>query len=84
MQTPPAASTPGSTATAPAIAAPCCRHLRNKGMYVPAQAADALDPASETVVHCWCNRTMTEVGDDDDLVSVPGCSVPARTCYKAP
>jgi len=54
-------------------------------MYVPVQAANALsekfDPNSSP--HCWCNRTMTEVGEDDELVGVRACSDPARRCYKS-
>jgi len=61
-----------------------CRHLRTKKMYVPAQEdaafSEKFDPNSFS--HCWCNRTMTETGDDDRLVSFRTCSDPQRRCYK--
>ena len=54
-------------------------------MYVSVQEGAALsdkfDPNSFS--HCWCNRTMTEVGEDDQLVSFRGCSSQLRPCYKA-
>ena len=53
-------------------------------MYVSVQEDAALsekfDPNSFS--HCWCNRTMTEVGGDDNLVSFRGCSSAMRPCYQ--
>jgi hypothetical protein len=53
-------------------------------MYVPAQEATAFsekfDPNSFS--HCWCNKTLTEIGMDDDLVTFTKCSTPERRCYK--
>ncbi|HEV3410086.1 MAG TPA: hypothetical protein VG095_07320, partial [Chthoniobacterales bacterium] len=61
-----------------------CRHLRTKKMYVPAQEeaafSDKFDPNSFN--HCWCNRTMTEIGEDDRLVSFRGCTNPQRRCFR--
>ena len=61
-----------------------CRFLRTKKMYVSAQEdaafSDKFDPNSFS--HCWCNRTMTEVGEDDNLVSFRGCSAEVRRCYQ--
>lgn len=31
--------------------------------------------------HCWCNLTMTEVGEDDRIVNRQKC-VPGRACYR--
>jgi hypothetical protein len=63
-----------------------CRYLRTKKMYVPAQEGAAFsnkfDPNSFS--HCWCNRTMTEIGEDDKLVSYRACLSPERRCYAAP
>jgi hypothetical protein len=63
-----------------------CRYLRTKKMYVSAQEGAAFsnkfDPNSFS--HCWCNRTMTEIGEDDRLVSFRACLSPERRCYTAP
>lgn len=32
--------------------------------------------------YCWCNHTMTEIGEDDRLVNAAACSDPARACYR--
>jgi len=63
-----------------------CRYFRNKKMYIPAQEENAFsekfDPNAFS--HCWCNKTMTEVGADDNLVTFRTCSSRERRCYKAP
>jgi hypothetical protein len=63
-----------------------CRYFRNKEMYVPDQEeaafSDKFDPGAFS--HCWCNKTMTEIGADDNLVSFSRCSSAERTCYQAP
>jgi hypothetical protein len=55
-------------------------------MYVPDQEeaafSDKFDPGAFS--HCWCNKTMTEIGVDDNLVSFSRCSSAERTCYQAP
>jgi hypothetical protein len=62
-----------------------CRYLRTKKMYVSVQEeaafSEKFDPNSFS--HCWCNRTMTEIGEDDKLVSYRGCLSPERSCYRA-
>jgi hypothetical protein len=61
-----------------------CKHLRTKKMYIPAQEHEAF-PASaggaEPGGHCWCNRTMSEVGPDDRQVGAQLCSSP-RSCFE--
>jgi hypothetical protein len=62
-----------------------CKHLRTKKMYIPAEA-DEVFPAAGTepehaAGHCWCNRTLSEVGLDDRQVSIPICN-PSRTCFE--
>ena len=54
-------------------------------MYVPGQErlAFSAEPDAGCFNHCWCNRTMTEVGLDDDLVTPGGCSSATRSCYEA-
>jgi hypothetical protein len=62
-----------------------CRHLRTKKMYVPAQADEVFSKeAGETGYcgHCWCNRTLSEVGFDDRPVNISACN-PSRSCFEA-
>ena len=60
-----------------------CRHLRTKKMYIPAQADEvfAARDDSESSCHCWCNRTLTEVGLDDKLAGLHDCN-PSRSCFQ--
>jgi len=61
-----------------------CRHVRTKAMYVPEQKDQELPDtgkAAEYSGHCWCNRTLTEVGPDDKRVGIPMCG-PARSCFE--
>ena len=61
-----------------------CRHLRTKKMYIPAQADEVFAKgadAAESSGHCWCNRTLTEVGLDDKLAGLKDCS-PSRSCFQ--
>jgi hypothetical protein len=60
-----------------------CKHLRTKKMFIPAQAAEAFSQASEiegSSCHCWCNRTLTEVGADDQPVNPEICRI-GRSCF---
>lgn len=61
-----------------------CRHLRTKKMYIPAEAHDVFtSPGQECEFcgHCWCNRTLTEVGLDDRQVAIQLCG-PSRSCFE--
>ena len=61
-----------------------CRSLRTKKMYVPEQAPEVLEQAAGELTgepHCWCNRTMNEVGVDDRPVTLSRC-VAGRSCYE--
>jgi hypothetical protein len=61
-----------------------CRHLRTKKMYIPAQADEVFSATGEAVDcagHCWCNRTLTEVGLDDKLAGLQDCN-PSRSCFQ--
>lgn len=63
----------------------CCRHLRSKKLYIPEQEDQVYAMAGQEFVHrghCWCNRTLTEVGFDDGQVSVSLCN-PTRPCFEA-
>ena len=61
-----------------------CKNLRSKKMYVPGEAEElqklTVDQA-ERFGHCWCNRTMAEVGPDDRQVGTESCS-PSRPCFE--
>jgi hypothetical protein len=62
-----------------------CKHLRTKKMYIPAQADEVFASGggtqSEHVGHCWCNRTLNEVGVDDQQANVQTCN-PSRMCFE--
>lgn len=61
-----------------------CKHLRTKKMYVPALAEEPLAPPFEEAGqtgHCWCNRTLTEVGPDDQAVGTRVCTG-GRSCFE--
>ena len=63
---------------------PVCQHLRTKKMFIPALADDAFvekQDESASPCHYWCNRTMTEVGVDDQAVHPQGCN-PQRSCFE--
>jgi hypothetical protein len=66
------------------LAATACRHLRNKKMYVPALAAEAIpaDPHENDESFYWCNKTLGALGCDDDRVHPCRCQ-PGRSCHEA-
>ncbi len=51
-------------------------------MYIPglSDAAGAEPDAPGASGHCWCNRTLTETGPDDQPVS-PGLCHTGRSCF---
>jgi hypothetical protein len=62
-------------------AAPPCRHLRSKGMYVYTDMADDPHEESDTTAY-WCLRSMTSFGPDDEAVRRLDCRNPERSCYE--
>ena len=61
-----------------------CKNLRTKKMYIPAQADEVYSASGEQlgqIGHCWCNRTMAEVGPDDRQVGAQHCSK-NRSCFE--
>lgn len=61
-----------------------CKNLRTKKMYIPAQADEVLSASGEQLAqigHCWCNRTMSEVGPDDRHVGAQNCGKD-RSCFE--
>ena len=66
---------------------PACQHLRTKNMFIPALAAAEFTPQSEEPSTCspcyyWCNRTLTEIGPDDQGVDPQLCQA-QRGCFEA-
>ena len=53
-----------------------CRHLRTKKMYIPAQADEVFADHEEMghCGHCWCNKTLTEMGLDDRAAGIQACN----------
>ena len=61
-----------------------CRHLRTKKMYIPAQADEVFAESGEDAGHCghcWCNKTLAEVGLDDRVAGIKACN-PSRSCFE--
>jgi hypothetical protein len=61
-----------------------CKHLRTKKMYIPAQQDEVFSASGEelgNIGHCWCNRTMSEVGPDDRQVAAYNCGR-GRSCFE--
>jgi hypothetical protein len=61
-----------------------CKHFRTKKLYVPALAHEvfeAKDDEMDQCGHCWCNRTLSEVGVDDRLADLRSCN-PGRSCFE--
>lgn len=53
-------------------------------MYIPAQQDEVFSASREelgNIGHCWCIRTMAEVGPDDRQVNAPDCGR-NRSCYE--
>ena len=53
-------------------------------MFIPAQADEVFATDDEQLTHsghCWCNRTLSEVGRDDKQVCVQLCN-PSRSCFE--
>lgn len=60
-----------------------CRSLRSNGMYLYSDES-SLDSSHEQYSSsaCWCLRTMTNFGPDDDMVGWLDCRDSARSCYE--
>ncbi len=61
-----------------------CKHLRTKKMFLPREQEQVTggaihqEPDSQ---HYWCNRTLTEVGVDDQPVH-RDCCRSGRRCFE--
>jgi hypothetical protein len=61
-----------------------CKYLRTKKMYIPAQQDEVFSASGdeiENIGHCWCNRTLSEVGPDDRQVGAQNCGK-HRSCFE--
>jgi hypothetical protein len=62
-----------------------CRHFRTKKLYVPALTHEVYEAKGDEMDHCcghcWCNRTLSEVGADDQLADLRSCN-PQRSCFE--
>jgi hypothetical protein len=62
-----------------------CKNLRTKRMYISAQQDEVFNATGEeldNIGHCWCNRTLSEVGPDDRQVSARHCGK-NRSCHES-
>jgi hypothetical protein len=62
---------------------PVCKCLRTKKMFIPEHEAEALAESTEPDAGAfyWCNRTLGEIGPDDQPVHVRAC-IPGRKCFE--
>ena len=63
---------------------PVCKCLRTKKMFIPEHEADALSeqPGPDAGAFYWCNRTLSEIGLDDQPAHVRTC-IFGRKCFEA-
>jgi hypothetical protein len=53
-------------------------------MYISAQQDEVFSASREELEnfgHCWCNRTLSEVGPDDQQVAAHNCGK-HRSCFQ--
>jgi hypothetical protein len=64
------------------LSVPICIHLRSKKTYFlsrpPRDSQDVLDGSG----HCWCLRTMTALGPDEERVDPETCRA-GRVCFES-
>jgi len=60
-----------------------CKHLRTKKMFVPVQENEVLTEKEDSTLDAryWCNRTMTEIGIDDEQAHPRACNS-SRCCFE--
>lgn len=63
--------------------APVCKHLRTKKQFIPAQEGEAFAEPTEPVAQefYWCNRTLSEIGVDDQPAHAKLCAR-GRCCFE--
>lgn len=63
---------------------PRCRHLRTKKMYLPGHVEWLAEAEQDNWANdfFWCNRTLTEIGCDDQPVHPRLCTA-CRACFEA-
>ena len=62
---------------------PACKCLRTKKMFIPEHEAEALTGSTEPDAGAfyWCNRTLSEIGSDDQPAHIRTC-IPGRKCFE--
>ena len=58
-----------------------CRHYRTKSMYTAGPDADPTRLRTDNLAHCWCLKTLTQFGPDQDPVDHADC-VAGRRCFE--
>jgi hypothetical protein len=74
------APTPPDT---PALPPPRCINIMCKAMMVFGEAFESDPDYQAGVADFWCQCTQKPSGPDDGDVSLPLCSDPKRSCYRA-
>lgn len=61
-----------------------CKFFRTKAMYAHEQGRDVLKTHFDAVnfPFCFCSKTQSELGADDDLVTRQSCTAATRSCYQ--
>lgn len=60
---------------------PICARFRTKAMV---DRSDRLVRTREALEfpYCWCTRTLTDIGPDEDLVTLRRCHGAQRPCFE--
>ena len=61
---------------------PPCRYLRFKGMYVYTDETSTDEPQDYDNTIFWCQKTLRDMGPDDNFVGRDDCRETGRTCYE--
>jgi len=65
------------------MSAETCRYFRSKIMFLPPSPDEGCpDGERQGAGYCWCNLTMTQLGEDDRVVSYEDCANSGRRCYR--
>ncbi len=59
-----------------------CRSLRSNGTYLFSDGTQDDSRQNYSSSACWCVKTMTNFGPDDDMVGWLDCRDSGRSCYE--
>jgi len=68
---------------APVVPAPRCINLMCKAMMVYGENFEDDPDYQAGMTDWWCQCTQKPHGPDGGELSLPGCSLPQRSCYQA-